>query len=58
MVSYVNISGGGSAWPGAGRPGLGSNLSFLPAEYCLPFVKVVGRGRSFMEKRQQGDGRV
>jgi hypothetical protein len=28
MGSYVNISGGGSAWPGAGRPGLGSDLSF------------------------------
>jgi hypothetical protein len=28
MGSYVNISGGGSAWPGSGRPGLGSDLSF------------------------------
>jgi hypothetical protein len=48
MVSYVNISGGGSAWPGAGRPGLGSDLSFLPAEYCRAHGISAGAQKKFL----------
>jgi hypothetical protein len=34
---------------GSREAGFGERFEFFPAEYCLPFVKVVGRGRSFIE---------